>query len=203
MKSKQKKMFSWTTICLLLLVTVSCSTEKTLVVLLPDENKPENTLAVSQYNRTTILDEPMSAVEVNTLGHVRKKTMTDTEVEEIFSDALASQPPQSISFILYFEEGTTVVVPDSKKTLMDLFEEVEKRQAVEVQVTGHTDTVGSVIDNDRLSQERARTIKENLIERGLQASFIRAVGRGERELLVATPDNFREPRNRRVEVIVR
>jgi outer membrane protein OmpA-like peptidoglycan-associated protein len=48
-----------------------------------------------------------------------------------------------------------------------------------------------------------QTIKEWFIKRGLQASFIRAVGRGERELLIQTPDNVREPRNRRVEVIVR
>ena len=42
-----------------------------------------------------------------------------------------------------------------------------------------------------------------LIEQGLQAGFIRAVGRGERELLVPTAKNFSEPKNRRVEVIVR
>lgn len=203
MKSEQKKMFGWVTICLLLLLTVSCSSTKTLVVLLPDGNNPEDALAVGQGDQTTILDEPMAAVEVNTWGRVKKKTMTETEVQEIFSEALASQPPETISFLLYFEEGTTIVVPDSRQTLMDLFDEVARRQAVEVQVTGHTDTVGSLLDNDRLSQERAQTIKENLIERGLQASFIRAVGRGERELLIPTPDDVREPRNRRVEVIVR
>jgi len=38
---------------------------------------------------------------------------------------------------------------------------------------------------------------------GLHASFIRAVGRGEREPLIPTPDEQAEPRNRRVEVIVR
>ena len=42
-----------------------------------------------------------------------------------------------------------------------------------------------------------------LIQRGLKTSFIRAVGRGEREPLIATPDEEPEPRNRRVEVIVR
>lgn len=203
MKLEQKKIFTWTAICLLLLLTVSCSSTKTLVVLLPDENNPEDSLAIGQGDETTILDEPMMAAEVNTWGRVKKTAMTETEVEEIFSEALASRPPKTISFLLYFEEGTAIVVPDSRKTLTALFEEVASRQAVEVQVTGHTDTVGNIEDNDRLSQERAQMIKESLIEQGLQANFIRAVGRGERELLIVTPDNVREQRNRRVEVIVR
>jgi outer membrane protein OmpA-like peptidoglycan-associated protein len=74
---------------------------------------------------------------------------------------------------------------------------------VEVQVTGHTDRVGSVASNDSLALERAQAVRDMLIQRGLQASFIRPVGRGEREPLVPTPDEQEEPRNRRVEVIVR
>jgi outer membrane protein OmpA-like peptidoglycan-associated protein len=182
---------------------VSCSSTKTLVVLLPDENSPDGAVAIEKGDRTTILNEPISAVEVNARGRVEKVAMTDGEVEEVFSRALAFQPPETISFLLYFEEGTTVVVPGSRKTLTDLFEEVAKRQAVEVQVTGHTDTVGNLLDNDVLSQERAQTIKGMLVQKGLQSDFIRAVGRGERELLIPTQDNVCEPKNRRVQVIVR
>jgi outer membrane protein OmpA-like peptidoglycan-associated protein len=87
--------------------------------------------------------------------------------------------------------------------LAELFAEVAKRAAVEVQVTGHTDRVGTDTDNDRLSLERAEAVRAMLIQRGIQATFIRAVGRGEREPLVPTPDEQSEPRNRRVEVIVR
>jgi outer membrane protein OmpA-like peptidoglycan-associated protein len=60
-----------------------------------------------------------------------------------------------------------------------------------------------VASNDRLALERAQAVRDMLVQRGLQASFIRAVGRGEREPLVPTPDEQAEPRNRRVEVIVR
>ena len=130
-------------------------------------------------------------------------TRSKAEVEKNIGEALATLPPEPISFTLYFEEGSTVVVEDSKSTMLELFAEVAKRQAVEVQVTGHTDTVGRESDNDRLSGERAQAVKEMLIAQGLKSTFIRVVGRGERELLVPTPDNVREPRNRRVEVIVR
>ncbi len=70
-------------------------------------------------------------------------------------------------------------------------------------MTGHTDRVGGEADNDRLSLQRAEAVRAMLIQRGIQASFLRAVGRGEREPLIPTPDEQPEPRNRRVEVIVR
>jgi OOP family OmpA-OmpF porin len=74
---------------------------------------------------------------------------------------------------------------------------------VEVQVTGHTDRVGSVADNAQLSLQRAEAVRAMLIQRGINSSFLRAVGRGEREPLIPTADQQAEPRNRRVEVIVR
>ena len=203
MKSSSKKIICRVIIPLMLLLTVSCSAKKTLVVLLPDKNSPQGKVAIGQGDRMTVLDTPMTAAEVDTQGRVEKEVMTRAEVDKTFAEALAAQPPKQISFILYFEEGSTEILESSKSTLAELFEEVSKRKAVEVQVTGHTDTVGSQADNDRLSKERMQAIKDWIIKRGLPATFIRAVGRGERDLLIKTPDNFPEPRNRRVEVIVR
>ena len=114
-----------------------------------------------------------------------------------------------------FVAGTTRTISPELKAFADaqkfrladnlaaLLAEVAKRQAVEVQITGHTDRVGSVADNDRLSQVRAEAVRDMLAHNGLQASFIRAVGRGEREPLIPTADEQPEPQNRRVEVLVR
>lgn len=189
--------------CLLVLLA-ACSSTKTRIILLPEENSTsKGAVVVGEGSSATVLDTPMTAVEVGSSGRVKRENVTQEEVEKDFSAALAATPPKPISFTLYFETGSTVVLDISKGTLEDLFEEVARRQAVEVQITGHTDTVGTIDDNDKLSAQRAETIKEMLISRGLQSNFIRAVGRGERELLVRTPDNVQETKNRRVEVIVR
>ena len=190
-------------ICLLVLLAAWSST-KTRIILLPEENSTsKGAVVVGEGSSATVLDTPMTAVEVGSSGRVKRENVTQEEVDKDFSAALAATPPKPISFTLYFETGSTVVLDISKGTLEDLFEEVARRQAVEVQITGHTDTVGTIDDNDKLSAQRAETIKEMLISRGLQSNFIRAVGRGERELLVRTPDNVQETKNRRVEVIVR
>jgi len=70
-------------------------------------------------------------------------------------------------------------------------------------VIGHTDTVGSLDYNDRLSHARAERLREMLVGLGIPAGRIQAAGRGKRELLVPTEDNFSEARNRRVEISVR
>ncbi|MBG06465.1 MAG: hypothetical protein CMM59_20580 [Rhodospirillaceae bacterium] len=72
-----------------------------------------------------------------------------------------------------------------------------------MQVTGHTDTLGSTKSNDRLSRKRAEEIRCVLIDQGLDPALVRAAGRGERELLVKTPDRTRNAKNRRVVVTVR
>src|SRR5215475_6451907 len=181
----------------------ACSTTKELVVLLPGENGEVGAVAIAEPQRTTLLDTPLGAAKIDTKGRVKKDTLSAEDVKRTFAEALAAQPPKALSFVLYFFEKSTEIMPDSRATLAALLAEVAKRQAVEVQITGHTDRVGKVEDNDRLSIERAEAIRVVLIQNGTRTSFIRAVGRGEREPLIPTPDEQAEPRNRRVEVLVR
>jgi outer membrane protein OmpA-like peptidoglycan-associated protein len=197
------KIFACGVTCALALPLVACSTPKTFVVLLPDERSAASAVTVGEGSRASVLDAPMNAATVDNSGNVQRTVVSQEEIQKTFGEALAAQPPKSVSFTLYFDTASTEVTQESRSTLEALFAEVAQRQAVEVQVTGHTDRVGTDASNDRLSLDRAQAVKEMLVQRGLKATFIRAVGRGEREPLVPTPDEQPEPRNRRVEVIVR
>jgi len=185
------------------LLLAACTSDKTLIVLLPDEGGASGTVTVETGTRTAVLDAPLTAARIGSQGSITKDVITPQDVERHFAQALAAQPPAPISFTLYFKEGSTEVMAESRATLEALFAEVARRQAVEVQVTGHTDRTGTDEENDRLSLLRAQAVQQMLLQLGLQASVIRAVGRGEREPLIPTPDEQPEPRNRRVEVIVR
>lgn len=77
------------------------------------------------------------------------------------------------------------------------------RPGGEILIVGHTDTVGTGEINDRLSRQRAGVIREMVIARGFSPLLVHAVGRGERELAIPTQDGVDEPRNRRVEIVVR
>lgn len=116
---------------------------------------------------------------------------------------LSGLPPPPKSFILYFVEGTTDLTPESRPVLDELRAEVARRPGVDVEVTGHTDTVGDADDNDALSLRRAEQIVGLLATVGIDRSLMTAVGRGERELREPTADKVESAINRRVEVLVR
>ncbi|GGJ03997.1 OmpA family protein [Neoroseomonas lacus] len=72
-----------------------------------------------------------------------------------------------------------------------------------IEVNGYTDTSGSAQYNQGLSVRRANTVAAELVRLGVPRNEIVARGFGETNLLVPTPDNTREPQNRRVEIILR
>src|SRR5574343_205494 len=108
------------------------------------------------------------------------------EVVERFGIALAAQPPRASNYVLQFESGGKQLTPASQ-----------------VMIIGHTDRVGSVEANDRLSKKRAESVRDLLIEAGVAPDKLEAAGQGERNPIVQTPDEVDEPRNRRVEINVR
>ena len=174
-----------------------------LIVLLPGEDGKVGEISVEKNGETVVLDQALQTAEVTGFGNVSSSRITEEEVGQTFAAALAARPKKPTSFVLYFHEGTTKLASGSQAMLENLFDEVDERQWPEVQVTGHTDRVGKVPDNDQLALERAHAVREWLIGQGLSETLISAVGRGERELLISTEDEVREPRNRRVEIIVR
>jgi OOP family OmpA-OmpF porin len=115
-------------------------------------------------------------------------------------------PPQPFERTLQFETGTTIVTEESRKDLAELLDLWKHGKDVsEIQIIGYTDTVGSLEDNDALSLLRAQAVRDMLANEGFTFTDenSRVTGRGERELLVATPDETDEPMNRRVVVVIR
>jgi outer membrane protein OmpA-like peptidoglycan-associated protein len=105
--------------------------------------------------------------------------------------------------MLYFLEGRDELTAESIVELDKVFAEIKLRPLPDIVVIGHTDSVGNLAFNDRLSLARAERLREMLVVLGIPAERVEAAGRGKRELLVPTEDNVSEPRNRRVEINVR
>ena len=180
-----------------------CATSS--LVLLPDDDGQQGAVAVleadgrpaeaviAQGNSRTKLGDPRPASQP--LGARGLKAQE--------AALLSSLPPPAKSFILYFDQGTVTPTPDSKAVLVALRAEIAARSGPHVEVTGHTDTVGTEADNDRLSLQRAEEVLGWLASQGIDRSLMSATGRGERELREPTVDNIGNAANRRVEVIVR
>ena len=188
--------------CALLAVLCGCAFQSERIVLLPTADGHPAAVVVKQGDRQVVLDRPYAAAEV-TYADPWSYRASETEVATAFGDALAAQPNRAVSFTLYFVEGSDELTEESKRALEDVFADLRQRAVPDVQVVGHTDAVGTDAFNDALARKRADAVKTMLVGRGVRAEDIVAIGRGKRELLVPTPDGIAEPRNRRVEIVVR
>lgn len=193
-----KPSFSLTLVALLVLG--GCASER--VVLLPSADGRASAVVVRDAAGEVVLNQPYAAVK-RSLDTNSSYQSSPEEVKERFGQALAAQPARPNSYVLYFEAGGNVLTPESQAALAGIRQEIAERPASEVMVIGHTDRVGSVDANDRLSKKRAEGLRDLLIESGISAEKLEAVGRGERDPLVPTDDEVDEPKNRRVEISVR
>tara|TARA_B100000575_G_scaffold265967_1_gene242938 strand:+ start:238 stop:1062 length:825 start_codon:yes stop_codon:yes gene_type:complete len=67
-------------------------------------------------------------------------------------------------------------------------------------IVGHTDTKGSKNYNLSLSIKRAEVVQKLLMNYGIKKNSIKILGKGEEFLAVNTPDDTKQPANRRVEI---
>lgn len=172
-------------------------------MVMPEDGGKAGTVAVTfNDGREVVLHGDYSAMSL--AGDASKAYVADqAQMQETFGTAVAALPKAPLSATLYFLLGKDELTPDSKQDADRVYADFVKRQAPEVLIVGHTDTVGSAAANQKLSVKRAEKVRQSLIGLGVSSESIQAAGRGENDLLVATPDNTQEPKNRRVEINVR
>jgi len=174
-----------------------------LFVVVPAPDGHVGKIVVTANGQDHVIDKAYAAQRVNSDGSVRASNLTEAEVKAMFGTTMDALPGVPTSFILYFLEGKDELTPDSTVELEKVFGELKRRPLPDIMVIGHTDTVGGLDYNDKLSRARAERLREMLVGLGIPGERIQAAGRGKRELLVPTEDNVSEARNRRVEINVR
>jgi outer membrane protein OmpA-like peptidoglycan-associated protein len=160
-------------------------------------------IVVHRNGQAHVIDSAYGAERVRSDGALETARIDDAEVKRVFGPTLDALPGRPTSYTLYFLEGKDELTPESRVELEKVFADLKHRPLPDIVVIGHTDTVGGLPFNDKLSLARAERMREMMIALGIPAERIQAAGRGKRELLVPTEDNVSEPRNRRVEINVR
>ncbi len=160
---------------------------------------------VSNKGGTRLLTEPRHATEVKAVdvSPTSPVPMKEEEVHKIFGEALSAQPEIPLRFLLYFQTGTTELTEESQRQISEILAAIEARKSKDVTIVGHTDRVGTREANFKLGFERADSIKDLLISKGVDPSWIEVASHGEDNPLVKTEDEVAEPRNRRIEITVR
>ncbi|MDR3517899.1 MAG: outer membrane beta-barrel protein [Azospirillaceae bacterium] len=105
------------------------------------------------------------------------------------------------NYLVFFDFDKSILTPQARHIINDAADNAKRGGASRIEVTGHTDTVGTQRYNLALSIRRADAVKGEFVRLGIPASEIAATGVGKLHPLVATADGVREPSNRRVEIV--
>jgi peptidoglycan-associated lipoprotein len=177
---------------------------ESVVVLLRDETGSVGKASVANKKGDVMLDEEREATRVN--GHQppsKPSPMNEAEVRAMFGAALSAMPGGPLRFTLNFKFESDELTDEARAIVPQIVKLVAQRPVPDVVVVGHTDTMGTPAANYELGMKRAMTVRALLVDAGLDPALIEASSLGETDLLVKTPDDTPEPRNRRVDITVR
>ncbi len=174
---------------------------RSYVVLLPSPDDSVGQVVVQGPYGEQVLTQAQQGAALN--GRTAPFAVRDDQLQRDFGAARAARPELPEQFLLYFENGDVALTDQSQALLGTILERAQARTAVDISVIGHSDTVGHADTNEALALGRAQSIADQLTQLGLPDVVITVDSHGERNLLVPTPDETAEPRNRRVEVTLR
>jgi len=184
---------------------ITACSHKNVVVLVPDPDGRVGSITVANAAGSVEIDtaNESTAIRDAETAPGAPAEMKQKDIDKLFGQALAIQPQPPVHFILYFEKNSTRLRPSSLAMLPDILSAVQARRSEHISVVGHSDTLGDKSYNLALSERRALVVQKLLVKKGVDEAFIETTSHGEENPLVKTADNVGNPKNRRVEVVVR
>ncbi len=135
---------------------------------------------------------------------LKKKLAEEERRRELAVSQLASDTIKiGVASDASFDVGSSTLSPAAQATFAKIAATLKDYDKTVIHVVGHTDTLGTAENNQALSDRRAQAVGDYLASQGVVAGRVREEGRGERELAVRTADNVNEPRNRRVDIVIK
>lgn len=188
----------------LLALADGCASRRA-VVLMPDPDGHVGKAEVTTEGGKQLLEKAheMTRVSGRSNSPSPPAPADPSYIAATFAAALAVEPLPSEKFILFFETGKTCLMAESRAVIPTILTAIKRRNAINISISGHTDAVGSVQLNDRLAYERAQAIRDLLVQKGVDPQRLSVSSHGKGNPRIPTPDGVAEPRNRRVEVVVR
>lgn len=101
-----------------------------------------------------------------------------------------------------FEFDSARVTPDARRVARDVANAIQSAPGRHISVEGHTDSIGTIEYNQKLSEARARSVASELVSDGVARSRITARGFGESRPIASNKTASGRQRNRRVEVVI-
>lgn len=131
-----------------------------------------------------------------------QRTHTDKNGPNIFKQANLELDSVHVFKDILFDFNTATLRNTEQEELEEVFLFLNENPSVYIHIGGHTDAVGATTFNNRLSLERAKTVANYLIKRGILADRIHYGGFGSSKPIATNTTKAGRLRNRRVEFVL-
>jgi OOP family OmpA-OmpF porin len=134
-------------------------------------------------------------------------TLTIMEIEEMKQDIQASaildvlNKDGFIALDILFETGKSVIQKESLPIIDQLYEMLKLDANLKISIEGHTDNVGDAASNKKLSNDRAKSVMDVLIAKGIDKSRLSSIGWGQEKPVADNRTDEGKAKNRRVEIV--
>ncbi len=159
--------------------------------------KKTNTDSVTTKSDTLLVTEKPKAVEIIKIDSSQIKT--SAQAGNLSQESLLME---QITLHFGFEFNSVDLDDETESFLHDLSVTLKEDESLNIQITGHTDNVGSEKFNHKLSQKRAEAIRDYLVHSGIATERLKAEGKGLTAPLVPNDSDENRAKNRRVEIKV-
>ena len=102
---------------------------------------------------------------------------------------------------IYFDTASATIKPESEPALAEMVKLLNGSPALKVYVVGHTDSVGSLESNLKLSSDRAASVVKAIAARGIAGSRLKSAGVGPYSPVASNDTEEGRAKNRRVELV--
>lgn len=136
----------------------------------------------------------------------------ETRSFDIFSASIPKKPniieetlkeTKKISIdTIYFERASSRLKHESTSSLDAIVDYLHENPKTRMRIIGHTDLIGNIEDNMALSKERATSVKDYLVRKGVDEKRLETSGKGPSEPLIAKTDEESSKKNRRTEFVL-
>ncbi len=182
----------------------ACSA-KPVVVLLPEADGTVGTVWVTNDAGTQQLDQAYGVVEFDPISGapLPQRAADSEEIAEDFAAVLNVEPMPPAIFSFKFKSDSADMLGDMTSILDSIVTAFQDRTPSKISIVGHTDRAGARAYNLHLSLRRAEAVQKELAARSVPIDAMDVSSHGENNPIIRTNDGVAEPRNRRVEVIVK
>ncbi len=113
----------------------------------------------------------------------------------------SNMPKHQILEGVNFASGSSTMTYSSYQYIEPIIREMKAYPGIEIEVRGHTDSVGKYQNNMRLSQRRAESVRAYLVKQGIPSSRVRAIGFGPSSPVADNRTAAGRGKNRRIEIV--